>query len=250
MPLWGVFAVIAAVGVVVTIASALALGATGADPRTGRRLAGAPEVKVGALASGAELPDRPVRVSGRIRCRDPLNAPGSEPLVLYHRDVSVRLPRHGWRSLERLRESRSFDLWDHAGSLAVDPSLAAEPVVALPSVWRGDPSRLGEPYRAAAERLSERHGSPLEARAITRTISVTDRLLVLAVPVRQPDGSVALRPPEGGYVITNLALADAMRLLGGRHRRTMVASLLGLFVGGLLALVGALGALVGLATGP
>lgn len=249
MPLWGVFAVIAVVGVAVTAVSALALRATGADPRTGRRLAGAPEVKVGALAATAELPDRPVRVAGRIRCRDPLAPPGSEPLVLYHRDVAVRLPRHGWRSLERLRESRSFDLWDHAGSLAVDPSLAAEPLVALPSVWRGDPAQLGEPYRAAAERLAVRHGAALEARAITRTISVTDRLLVLALAVRQPDGSVALRPPEGGYVITNLALADAMRLLGGRHRRTMVASLLGLFVGGLLTVVGALGTLVSLVSG-
>lgn len=246
MPTWSVFALTAAFGVLVVVASVLVLRWTGADQRTARRLAGPRELKVGAVAAHSSVPHRPVRVAGRIRCPDPLHPAGSEPLVAYHRDVEVRLPRVGWRSLERVREARSFDLWDHGGSLALDPSLAAEPLVTIPAVWRGDPAQLAEPHLSAVRLLEERHGPAIEARATTRTVAVTDRLLVVARAVRGDDGSVRLRPPDGGYVISTLALEDAMRLLGGRHRRTMAASLIGIALGGVMAVVGGVGALIGL----
>jgi hypothetical protein len=232
----------------VAVISALAIRWAGGHPRLARRLAGAREVRVGSLLDGGPGTERPVRVTGRIRCRDPLHVPGGEPLVAYHRDVEVRLPRVGWRSIERLRETRSFELWDHDGSLSVDLSTAAEPLVTIPAVWRGGVAELDEPHASAARRLEQRHGPALEARSTTRTINVTDRLLLLAVAGAGATGGVALEPPPGGYIVSALPLPDAMRVLGGR-RRTMAAGVVGLAVGILLAVAGVAASLIALALG-
>jgi hypothetical protein len=220
-----------------------ALRAAGARATVARRLAGPPEVKVGRLLGGAELPARPVRVSGRIRCREPLEMGGGERLVAFHRDVDV-LVGGEWRSIERLRETRSFDLWDHDGSLSVDPAQAAEPLVVIPHVWRGSPTELEEPHASAVARLVERHGPAVEARAITRGINVTDRLLLLARPRRDSTGRVGLEPPDGGYLVTNLALDDAMRLLGGANRRLAALGVIALGVSVALLAAGGIGALL------
>ena len=243
MPIGFAFAVIVAVGVLLAVLSLLALRAAGAQPTVARRLAGPAEFKVGRLLGTDALPERPVRVSGRIRCRDPLEMGAGERLVSFHRDVDV-LAGGEWRSIERLRETRSFDLWDHDGSLPVDPARAAEPLIVIPKVWRGSPSELEEPHASAVARLAERHGPASEARAITRGINVTDRLLLLARPRRDDAGRVVLEPPDGGYLITNLELDDAMRLLGGRNRRLVTAGVLGLGLAIALLAIGGIGAFV------
>jgi hypothetical protein len=240
MPLVGVFGLIVIAGLLVGAASVLALRLAQARPGIGRRLAGPPEVKVGTLLGDGDLPTRAVRVSGRIRCREPLDAGDGERLVAFHRDVEVRAGG-SWRSIERLRETRSFELWDHDGSLGLDPARAAEPLITIPQVWRGSPDALEEPHASSAARIGDRYGAVTEARAVTRTINVIDRLLVLARPVRGADGRVRLDPPEGGYLITNLALGDAMRVLGGRHRRAAVAGVIGLAVAVALLAVGLVG---------
>jgi hypothetical protein len=240
MPLVGVFGLIVIAGLLVGAASVLALRLAQARPGIGRRLAGPPEVKVGTLLGDGDLPTRAVRVSGRIRCREPLDAGDGERLVAFHRDVEVRAGG-SWRSIERLRETRSFELWDHDGSLGLDPARAAEPLITIPQVWRGSSDALEEPHASSAARIGDRYGAVTEARAVTRTINVIDRLLVLARPVRGADGRVRLDPPEGGYLITNLALGDAMRVLGGRHRRAAVAGVIGLAVAVALLAVGLVG---------
>ncbi len=70
----------------------------------------------------------------------------------------------------------------------------------------------------------------MPARSVTRTVSVVERLLLLANVVRDEAGAPWLRPPPGGYVISALELDDAMRLLAGPHRRVLLAGygLLGL----------------------
>lgn len=227
---------LAAVGIALVVASVGAIRATGAQPRLARSLAGPREVRVGRLTSDGELPDRPVRVVGRIRCREPLEMAGGDRLVAFHRDVEVRIAGR-WRAVERIREMRSFELWDHDGSLIVDPASAAEPLIVIPKVWRGRPDELEEPHRSAVARLAEREGAATAARAVTRTISVTDRLAVVARPLRDATGRVRLAPPTGGFVVSALALDDAMRLLGGRHRRLAAAAVLGVIAGGALILV-------------
>ena len=245
MPLWTILALIGAAGVALLLASALALRTTGASLRAARRLAGPPEARVGTILDSTEPVGRTLRVAGRIRCRDPLEAGRGERLVAYHRDVEVRMPRGGWRSVERLRETRSFELWDHDGSITIDPSAAAEPLITIPAVWRGDPAELKEPHASAVTWLAERLGEgAVEARATTRSINVTDRLLVLARVADRAEGGVTLEPPDGGYLVTNLPLDDAMRLLGGRHGRLSAAAVAGLGLGAILAFAGLVGALV------
>jgi hypothetical protein len=239
VPAASAFAVLLVGGALLAALSAFALRRGDAHPGLARRLAGPREVKVGALLSGPS-PERAVRVTGRIRCADPLVTEDGERLVAFHRDVEVRIGGR-WRSVERLRETRSFDLWDHDGSLSLDPARAAEPLVTIPKVWRGDPADLEEPHASAAARLAERHGPIAEARAATRTVSVVDRLLVVARPVAE-DGGVRLEPPPGGYVISNLVLGDAMRILGGRSRKVAAAGTLGVGVGVALAAIGLVGA--------
>lgn len=243
MPLGLAFALMVVAGLLLAAGSFVALRLAQARPTVARRLAGPPEVKVGRLADGNDLPGRAVRVAGRIRCRDPLDAGDGERLVAFHRDVEIRVGGR-WRSIERLRETRSFELWDHDGSITVDPARAAEPLITIPNVWRGAPDELDEPHASAARRLSERHGEASEARALTRTINVTDRLLLLARPVRRADGRTALEAPAGGYLVTNLALGDAMRLLGGRNRRAAAGGVIGLAVAITLLAIGGVGALL------
>ncbi len=95
--------------------------------------------------------------------------------------------------------------------------------------WRASPSVTGRRPRA---------------RSITRSINVTDRLLVIARVERGPDGAVALRPPDGGYLISALALEDAMRLLGGRNRRAAAGGVIGLGLAVALLAIGGIGAFV------
>ena len=242
MTLVAVFALMVAIGAVLGVASVLVLRRIGARPAVARRLAGPREVKVGDLVGDEALPDRPVRVAGRIRCRDPLDAGDGERLVAYHRDVEVRAGG-SWRRIERIRETRSFELWDHNGSVTIDPADASEPLITIPKVWRGSADELQEPHAAAAARLRERHGALSGARSVVRTINVTDRLLVLARPARA-EGRLRLEPPPGGYLVTNVELDDAMRLLGGRNRRAAAASVVALAAALALVAIGSAGTLV------
>jgi hypothetical protein len=240
MPPSTFFALVVVAGIVVAAISLLVLRRSDAQPGRARRLAGPSEVRVGRLVD-ADVPDRAVRVTGRIRCRDPLEMGNGERLVAFHRDVEVRAAGR-WRSIERLRETRSFELWDHDGSITIDPARVEEPLIVIPSVWHGRVDELEEAHAAAAARLAERHGPAVEARAVTRTINVTDRLLVLARPVRDEGGRTRLEPPNDGFLITNLALDDAMRLLGGRSRRSAAGGVIGLAIAIALLAIGGIGA--------
>jgi hypothetical protein len=218
------------------------IGRSGARPGIGRRLAGARQLRVGQLldlAPGDRVPARPVRVIGRIRCSNPIITSQDDRLVAFHRDVEVAVPRGGWRSIERLRESRSFELWDHDGSLQVDPAQAVEPLVVLPHVWAGLVEALDETYAGAVARVAAEQGPPTRARSTTRMVSVVDRLLLLATITRDTEGRVALAPPRGGYVVSALELDDAMRLLGGPHPRLMLAGMAALALSVLLLAAGA-----------
>ena len=91
-------------------------------------------------------------------------------------------------------------------------------------------------------RLVERHGPAVEARATTRTLNVTDHLRLLARARLDEAGRPRLEPPGGGYLVTNLELDEAMRLLGGHNRRLVAASIVGLFVAVRLVAASARGA--------
>jgi hypothetical protein len=221
LPAW-----LALAGVLLLAGGFVLIRRSGARPTIGRRLAGARELRVGELldyAPGDPLPGRPVRVVGRIRCAEPIITSQDDRLVAFHRDVEVASAQGGWRSIERLRETRSFELWDHDGSVQVDPAEASEPLVVLPHVWAGSADELDESYGGALARVTAEGGPPLRSRATTRMVSIVDRLLLLAVITRDADGRIALGPPPGGYILSSLELDDAMRLLGGPRPRLMLA---------------------------
>jgi hypothetical protein len=240
-PLTLVFLGMAALGIALVAAGLAWMRLIGADRATARRLAGARQMTI---ADVLDLPARsaPVRIEGRIRCADPLFAPDDERLVAFHRDVQVRTPDGTWRTVERLRETRSFELWDHTGALELDPAEAREPLIAIPQVWVGPVSELQEPHASAAGRLAQQYGPATRARSITRTISVVDRLLVLASIVRGPEGRPRLAPPPGGYVVSAVELEAAMRLLGGPRRRQLAAAIVLLIAGAAAAAGGLLAA--------
>lgn len=230
-------AIALALATLATLAGLVLVRSSGAELRMGRRLAGAREYRVGDLLDLDPLPARPVRVAGRIRCPDPIVTARDDRLVALHRDVDVQLPDGRWRTIERLRESRGFELWDHDGSLSLDPADAAEPLVTIPHVWRGGVDELeDDAHRSAVERLRLEGRAPVAARSITRMVSLVERLLVLSEVRRGPTG-VVLRAPPGGYVISTLDLPDAMRLLGGPGRSRLLAGA-ALIAAGALAMAG------------
>lgn len=236
-------------GVLLVLAGGVALRWSGARAGVGRRLAAARQVRVVDLLTEDPPPARPVRVVGRIRCADPILTAQGDRLVALHRDVEVRMARGGWRTIERRRETRGFELWDHGGSLAIDPAAAAEPLVVIPHVWRGVPAELGAEHRAALARLTAEGGDPGAARSITRMLSVVERLLVLAAVRRAADGTISLVPPPGGYVISALELDDAMRILGGPHRGLLLGAAAAIGVGALLTVAGVVLAIATLVSG-
>jgi hypothetical protein len=225
---------------------------SGAHPGMGRRLAGARPVRVGELLDlgpADSLPHRTVRVAGRIRCAAPIVTSQEDRLIAFHRDVEVATAAGRWRGIERLRETRSFELWDHDGSIEVDPASSAEPLVVLPHVWAGPTDELDESYAPALARVEAESGPALGARAVTRMVSVVDRLLILAVVARDANGDVTLVPPAGGYILSALELDDAMRLLGGPRPRLMLAGIACLVLSIPLLALAALLLLAGLASG-
>jgi hypothetical protein len=111
-------------------------------------------------------------------------------------------------------------------------------------VWEGSPAELEGPHATAVARLSAEGHAPIAARAVTRTISVVDRLLVLASVSVGDDGQARLEPPDGGFLITPLELDAAMRLLGGRRRRQLGLAIGAAVVGAMLVAVGLGGAAI------
>ena len=237
------------VGLLLLIGGSFALRRSGARAGMGRRLAAAREVRLADLLGEDPPPARPVRVVGRIRCADPILTAAGDRLVALHRDVEVQLAGGGWRTIERRRESRGFELWDHGGSLSIDPAAVAEPLVVIPHVWRGAPAELSEEHRGAVARLTAEGGEPSSARTVTRMLSVIERLLVLASVRRAADGTVSLAPPPGGYVISALELDDAMRLLGGPRKGLLLGAAAAIGLGALLSLAGAVMLGAGLVAG-
>ncbi|HET7581222.1 MAG TPA: hypothetical protein VFL75_00540 [Candidatus Limnocylindria bacterium] len=236
--------VLVAAGALIAAAGLFAIRASGAQPRLARRLAGARQVRVGDVASMEALPARPVRVVGRIRCPNPIVIERGDRLVAYHRDVQVQPPGAAWRSIERVRETRGFELWDHDGSFGVDPALTAEPLVVIPHVWRGTTAELTDAGHLAALARLGNTGVAWPARSITRMISVVERLSVVADIERDSNGAPSLAAPRGGYVISSLELDDAMRLLGGNRRWLMLAGYVGVAIGAVLAAIGLVGSVL------
>lgn len=255
-PLSGTYRILAAVtdlagplGALVAGGLAMAGGvmlirSSGALTGVGRRLAAARTVPLAELiaqAASDELPAEPIRVEGRVRCANPIETPDGDRLAALHRDVEVALPDGRWRTIERLRDTRTVDLWERANSVRIDLGAAAEPLITIPQVWEGSPDELPASYRPAIERLTAEAGPPTAARSTTRQITLVDQLTVLAVGRRDPAGQLQLAPPTGGFVVSAVDLDVAMRLLAGPRRSRMLTGYAVAAVGGAAVLIGLIG---------
>jgi hypothetical protein len=245
LPILLAVAGLAAVGI-----GAALIRSSGADTRAGRRLAGARAAAIRDLqdmATQDRLPPGPVRVEGRVRCANPLVLPSGDRIAALHRDVEVELPDGRWRLIERVREARLVDLWERAASVALDLSELAE-LISIPRVWEGPPEELGGSYRAALDRLAAEGGPARRARATTRQVTLVDELIVLAVPERDDSGRLRLRPPPGGFLVANVELDTAMRLLAGPQRTRMLTGYAVGAIGVTAVVAGAIGLLVALSS--
>jgi len=234
-------------GALATVVGVALVRASGANTGAGRRLAGARGMALGdlqGLAERDELPRAPMRVEGRVRCADPIVTPTGERLALLHRDVELLSHDGRWRTIERVRDTRAIDLWERSTSAKLDLAHMAEPLIAIPQVWEGTAEELGRSLEPALERVRAEHGASGPARATTRQVLLVDQLIVLAAPARGNDGKLRLDPPPGGFLITNVDLDVAMRLLAGPQRRRMVAGYAVALAGIVVLVAGAATAIV------
>jgi hypothetical protein len=239
-----IFLAVLTIGGGVALAGSLLVRLSGADWRTARRLAGAPITTVEDATTAARAgngSNRPVQLRGRVRCPDPIITAAGERLAIIHRDVDVRLPSGAWRAIERIRDSRPLELWERRSSIALEPAGIAEPLVTLPQVWQGNTDELPADLQSAITNLAAREGPISEARAITRTISLVDQLIVLGIPGIGADGRPACLPPAGGMIVSNLELDEAMRLLGGEQPRMLTSGLAAAAIGSIMAVIGLVG---------
>jgi hypothetical protein len=228
-----------AVGALGTVTGVALIRASGANTSAGRRLAGARDMvlrDLQGLAERNQLPAAAVRVEGRVRCANPIVTPAGERLALLHRDIELLSDDGRWRTIERVRDARAIDLWQRSASVGLDLAHIAEPLIAIPHLWEGDAAELDAAMQPAVERVRAEHGAPGPARATTRQVLLVDQLIVLAVPARGDDGKLRLDPPPGGFLVTNVDLDVAMRLLAGPQRRRMVAGY-AVTLGGIVVLV-------------
>jgi hypothetical protein len=235
------FLVLLVAGGLVAVLGTSLIRTSGANTGAGRRLAGAPRVALRDLIERAErgqLPRTPVRIEGRVRCANPLTGEGGDPLALVHRDVEVQDANGQWRTVERLRDARVIDLWERSASVQLDLTRIAEPLIAIPRVWEGLPNELDAGLQPAVARLAADSRLPQAARSTTRQVMLVDHLIVLADPGREPDGRLRLDPPPGGYLVSNVELDIAMRLLAGPNRTRMLAGF-GVALVGVAVVIGA-----------
>lgn len=197
-------------------------------------------------AARNRLPPGPVRVEGRVRCANPLVLPSGDRLAALHRDVEVELRDGGWRLIERVRDSRPIDLWERAASVPLDLSALAEPLITIPQVWEGPAEKLGDSYHAALNRLAAEGDPARRARATTRLVTLVDQLIVLAEPEQDGAGRLRLRPPPGGFLVANVELDTAMRLLAGPQRTRLLTGYAVGAIGVAAVVAGTIGLLVAL----
>jgi hypothetical protein len=211
---------LAAAGLVALASAAAILRSFGPRYRVGRLLAVAPKVSIAEARAIAEAGDRRyVRLDGRLDSDDEFEDADHRPLVL-RRTVYEWRPAGGrrWRPFDAQLEVVPFVVREGLDELVVDATSIAEGLIAVPR------ERVG--HAADLEAMTTAGIDPAaDARMETTYVSTVDHAAVLGVPVRTPDGQVAIGPGLGRPLIVSILEDDeAMRLLtGGAMARSRVA---------------------------
>jgi hypothetical protein len=217
-------------GFVLLVAGALVLLSFGPRFRVGRLLAATPSSTVAAALATAEAGRVAyVRLQGRIDSDSEFEDSAHRPLVFRRTRVQVRRGR-GWTTVDEGREAVPFELSEGLDAIGVDSDALDVGLVVVPRESLGRAADLGERVPV---------GTPpdMPARAVIEQVSSVEHATVLGVPVRRPDGTIAMTSGAGRpLVLTTLERDEAMRILTGGDRARPILALVLLAVG--LGLVG------------
>ena len=223
--------VVALAGVLALLAGWAIMRSLGPRVRVGRILASTPIVPVAAAVGYADRP-RYVGVRGRIDADDAFQDPDHRPLV-YRRTRLEAATRPGrWLALEDHVERVPFEIHEGLDAIGVDIEALGDGVVVVARESVGTAADV--PDRVPPDLPP---ATPVRLRV--EQLSSVDHAIVLGVPVRRADGSVALRPGLGRpLVVTTLEPREAIRLVGGGRRGRTVAAVLALTAGAALVVLG------------
>jgi hypothetical protein len=217
-------------GFVLLVAGALVLLSYGSRFRVGRLLAATPAVSIATARAIAEAGRSSyLRVDGRIDSGSEFEDSAHRPLVFRRTRIQVRRGR-GWTTVEDGREAVPFELSEGLDAIAIDSDALDVGLVVVPRESTGRAADLGE-------RMPADVAPDVPARAVIEQVSSVEHATVLGVPVRRPDGTVAMTAGAGRpLVLTTLDRDDAMRILTGGDRLRPVLAVALLAVGlGLVA---------------
>ncbi len=221
---------VAALGVAALIVGWLLLRTLGPRYRVGRLLAVTPRVSVAEAVelAGTERPPY-LRVDGRIDAEDEFEDAAHRPLVYRRTRVEVRSDR-GWIVVEDGREVVAFDVREGLSGIGVDGDGIDVGLVVVPRVSSGVAADI--PDRVPADVASQ-----APARITIEQLSSVDHATVLGVPGRDATGRSVLAAGRGRpLIVTNLEIAEAMRILAG-GRRVLPSMAAVSFAGGAILLV-------------
>ncbi len=241
-------ALLLALGVGLITLSVWASRRGGTRARSARLMAGlAPVSPEEALLVGE---NRYLAVQGSIDAAEAFDDENHRPLVYRRERVLVR-EGDTWRELERAVRSVQFFVTSSSASIEVDAELLGDGLVVIERQWEGSVAELvasGRTFKEAATStlVAELAASApaLTARVVLEQISTLDRGTVVGL---LRNGTLTAGGAGQPLVLTTLDRRDALRILGGEARGSLVVSLLTLaaLVAGVLttgvALVGLLG---------
>ncbi len=219
-------------GFITLAAGVLILLSFGPRFRVGRLLAATPEVSVADALAEADVPaPRYLRVAGRIDSEAEFEDTAHRPLVYRRTRIQLRR-RGGWVTVDEGVEVVPFELAQDLEAIGIDGPALGDGLVVIP---REAPGRAAD----VADRVPDGTAPGTPARAVIEQVSSVEHAIVVGVPTRGPDGSVAMSAGNGRpLILTTLESDEAMRILtGGDRRRPFLAAVL-LGAGLILVVVG------------
>ncbi len=211
-------------------AAVLLLRGLGPGLRVARLLAAAHQCGIAdalRMARAGEV--RYVRVTGRITSEEEFPDEHDRPLVFRRKRIQVREGRQ-WRTLADEREAVPFGVRDREGTIGVRIEALDEGLVVLPRESTGTAGDV-------PDWVGPGTAPNTPARLRIEQVSAIEHAHVAGVPALDALGAPVIGPGLGRpLVLTTLEIPEAMRLLGGGRRVTLVAVVGGLGGGaGLLA---------------
>jgi len=203
----------------------------GPRTRIGRILASTRIVPVGTAVSLAGRAAY-VGVRGRVDSDAEFEDADHRPLVYRRTRLEAERRPGRWIAFEDRTERVPFEIHEGLDAIGVDVAGLGDGVVVVARESVGTAADV--PDRAPSDVPP---GTPVRLRV--EQVSSVEHAIVLGVPIRRPDGSVALAPGLGRpLVLTTLEPREAIRIVGGGRRGRAIAAVVALVAGAALLVLG------------